>query len=131
MIAFGGVFAASAFALSLIIQITYRPAPLFDRYPVLDEIVGGLLGVLEGFIFLIIFLMIVDPYYGNDLLSERAGIGEFRLLRTIHELLDPTLIADVLRHGVIPVIFAVLGFLFPQDIRDAFARAAQFLLARR
>ena len=131
MIAFGGVFAASAFALSLIIQITYRPAPLFDRYPVLDEIVGGLLGVLEGFIFLIIILMVIDPYYGNDFLSERAGIGEFRLLRTIHELLDPTLIGDVLRHGVIPVIFAVLGFLFPQDIRDAFARAAQFLLARR
>ena len=131
MIAFGGVFAASAFALSLIIQITYRPAPLFDRYPVLDEILGGLLGVLEGFIFLVIILMVVDPYYGNPVVSERIGIGEFRVLRTIHELLDPTLTADILRHAVIPAIFAVLGFLFPQDVRDAFGRAAQFLLARR
>jgi len=34
------------------------------------------------------------------------------------------------RLGVIPVILAVFGFLFPQDVRDAFPRAAA-ALARR
>jgi uncharacterized membrane protein required for colicin V production len=131
MVAFGGVFAASAFALSVIIQVTYRPAPLFDRYPVLDEILGGLLGVLEGFTFLIVFLLTLDPYYNLPAVRETVGAGEFRLLRTIHELLDDTLIADILRTAVIPAMFAVLGFLFPQDIRDAFARAVGSLLARR
>src|SRR5262245_60648121 len=53
MVAFGAVFTASVVTLSLGIQISYRPAPLFPKYPVLDELLGGLLGVLEGFLFLI------------------------------------------------------------------------------
>src|SRR6185369_10980621 len=62
MVAFGAVFVAAAVTLSIGIQITYRPAPLFHRYPVLDEIVGGLLGVLEGFLILVAILLITDPY---------------------------------------------------------------------
>jgi uncharacterized membrane protein required for colicin V production len=131
MVAFLAVFAAAAFTISLGIQLTYRPAPLFNRYPVLDEIVGGILGVLEGFLFLVVFLMILDPYYTLPEIRETVGAGEFRPLRSLHELLDNTLIADILRSTVIPAIFAVVGFLFPQDVRDAFARAAGSLLARR
>lgn len=130
MVAFGAVFTASTVALSLLIQLTYRPAPLFDRYPVLDEILGGILGVIEGFIFLVVLLLILDPYYGLPEVQERVGNGEFTLLRTIHDLLDDTLIAEILRNNVIPVLLAVLGFLFPQDIRDAFPRLASNLLAR-
>jgi hypothetical protein len=63
--------------------------------------------------------------------QETAGAGEFGLLRTIHDLLDPTLIAAILRDTVIPGIFVVIGFLFPPDVRDAFARAGGALLARR
>ena len=63
MVAFGAVFVATAVTLSIGIQIAYRPAPLFQRYPVLDEILGGLLGVFEGFIILIAALLILDPYY--------------------------------------------------------------------
>lgn len=131
MVAFGAVFTASAVALSLGIQLTYRPAPLFHRYPVLDEIVGGLLGVLEGFIILVVILLILDPHYTKPDVQETIGVGEFRLLRTVHEFLDPTLTAAILRDNVIPILFAIFGFLFPQDVRDAFARAAGTLLARR
>jgi uncharacterized membrane protein required for colicin V production len=128
MVGFGAVFTASVVALSLGIQISYRPAPLFQKYPVLDEIVGGLLGVLEGLLFLVAFLVITDPYFHLDAAKEHAGIGEFGLLRTVHDLVDPTLSADILRHSVIPIVLAVLGFVFPQDVRDAFARV---LTARR
>jgi uncharacterized membrane protein required for colicin V production len=122
MVGFGAVFVASAVTLSLGIQISYRPAPLFQKYPVLDELVGGLLGVLEGFLFLIAFLVITDPYFHMDAVRERAGLGEFGLLRTVHDLVEPTLTADILRHTVIPIVLAILGFVFPQDVRDAFAR---------
>lgn len=131
MVAFGAVFVASAITLSLGIQITYRPAPLFNRYPVLDEIVGGLLGVLQGFIILIAILLILDPYFTRPEIKDTAGFGEFGLLRTLHEFLDPTLTAEILRNNVIPVILAIFGILFPQDVRDAFARAGSALLARR
>ena len=120
MVAFGAVFVAAAITLSLGIQITYRPAPLFQKYPVLDEIIGGLLGVLEGFIILIAILLILDPYYNLPEVKATVGFGEFTLLRDLHTQLDTTLIAEILRGSVIPAILAVLGVLFPQDVRDAF-----------
>lgn len=128
MVAFGAVFVAAAVTLSIGIQITYRPAPLFNRYPVLDEIVGGLLGVLEGLIILIAIVLITDPYYTQEAFRERAGIGEFGLLRSLHDWLDPTLTAAILRDNVIPFVLAILGVLFPLDVRQTFAQA---LLARR
>jgi uncharacterized membrane protein required for colicin V production len=129
MVAFGAVFLAAAVTLSLGIQITYRPAPLFQRYPVLDEILGGLLGVLEGLIILIAIVIILDPYYTQPKVRETVGIGEFTLLRTLFDFLDKSLVVDILRHSAIPALMAVLGFLFPQDVRDTFRAAAQ--LARR
>lgn len=131
MVGFGAVFVAAAVTLSLGIQISYRPAPLFPKYPALDELLGGLLGVLEGFLFLIAFLLITDPYFHLEAVRDRPGIGEFGLLRTLHEFVDPTLTAEILRNSVIPVILMLLGFLFPQDVRDAFARALTALTVRR
>jgi uncharacterized membrane protein required for colicin V production len=128
MVAFGAVFLAAAVTLSIGIQITYRSAPLFPKYPVLDEILGGVLGVVEGFIILIAILLILDPHYTQPAVQQNVGFGEFRLLRTLHEFLDPTLTAGILRDNIIPILLAVLGVLFPQDVRDAFAR---ILLARR
>ena len=130
MVAFSAVFVATAVTLSIGIQITYRPAPLFQRYPVLDEILGGLLGVFEGFIILIAALLILDPYYTQPSVRETVGVGEFTFLRTLHDFLDHSLVADILRHNVIPVILGFVGFLFPQDVRDTFRRAAA-LVARR
>lgn len=129
MVGFGAVFVAAAVTLSLGIQISYRPAPLFPKYPVLDELLGGLLGVVEGFLILVAFLLITDPYF--EMVGDQVGRGEFGLLRTLHDFIDPTLTADILRHSVIPVILMLLGFVFPQDVRDAFARALTLLAARR
>jgi uncharacterized membrane protein required for colicin V production len=128
MVAFGAVFLATAVTLSIAIQLTYRPAPLFPKYPVLDEILGGILGVLEGILILIAILLILEPYYLRPDVGDAPGFGEFTLLRTLHGFLDPTLTAAILRDNVIPVILALIGFLFPQDVRDTFARV---LLVRR
>jgi uncharacterized membrane protein required for colicin V production len=130
MVAFGAVFVATAVTLSIGIQITYRPAPLFQRYPVLDEILGGLLGVLEGFIILIAALLILDPYYTQPAVRETVAQGEFTLLRSLHDFLDKSLVADILRHNVIPVILGMVGFMFAQDVRDTFRSAAAFVARR-
>jgi uncharacterized membrane protein required for colicin V production len=123
MIAFGAVFVAAAVTLSIGIQISYRPAPLFPKYPVLDEVLGGLLGVFEGILFLIAILLILDPYYTQPEVKDKIGIGEFQLLRTLHGFLDDTLTASILRHNVIPAFLAIFGLLIPQDVKDNFARA--------
>jgi uncharacterized membrane protein required for colicin V production len=129
MVAFGAVFVAAAVTLSIGIQITYRPAPLFQRYPALDEILGGLLGVLEGIIILTAVVLILDPYFTQPKVRETAGLGEFTLLRTLFDFLDKSLAGDIIRHSVIPAVLAVFGFLFPQDVRDTFRAAVA--VARR
>ena len=131
MVAFGAVFVAAAVTISLGIQLAYRPAPLFEKYPVLDELLGGLLGVLEGIIILVAIFLILDPHYTLPQVKQSIGLGEFTFLRSVHELLDDTLTAEIIRNSVMPAVFAVVGFLFPQDVRDAFPRAASALLARR
>jgi uncharacterized membrane protein required for colicin V production len=118
MVAFGAVFLAAAIALSLGIQMSYRPAPIINRYPVLDEILGGILGVLEGFIILMAILIIIDPYF--HVFSDHVGNGEFAPLRTLHDFIDDALTAQVLRENVIPNVFAIFGFLFPKDVVDTF-----------
>lgn len=120
MVAFAAVFLASAVTLSLAIQLTYRPAPLLTRYPVLDEILGGLVGVVQGIIILIAVFLILDPYYTLPAVQDAIGPGEFTLLRTIHDLLDDTWTAGVLRDAVIPPLLSVFGFMFPADIIDTF-----------
>lgn len=123
MVAFGAVFVAAAVTISIGIQISYRPAPLFPRYPVLDEILGGLLGVFEGILILIAILLILDPYYTLPDVKDHAGIGEFALLRTLHGFLDTSLTASILRNNVIPAFLVVFGLLIPQDVKATFARA--------
>lgn len=123
MVAFGAVFVASAVTLSIGIQISYRPAPLFPKYPVLDEILGGLLGVVEGFLILVAILLILDPYYTQPDVKDHIGIGEFGLLRTLHGFLDNTLTASILRNNIIPGFLVVFGIVIPQDVRAVFARA--------
>src|SRR5260221_12017369 len=51
MIGFGAVFLASAVALSIGIQISYRPAPLFHRYPVAAAMPRRALGLGGAFRF--------------------------------------------------------------------------------
>ena len=119
MIAFGAVFVGAAVALSLGIQLSYRPAPILNRYPVLDEILGGVLGVLEGLIILAAILIIIDPYFLTAP-TQPSGPGEFGPIRGLHDLIDHALSAQYLREHVIPGVLAVFGFLFPKDVLDTF-----------
>jgi uncharacterized membrane protein required for colicin V production len=119
MVAFGAIFAAAAITISVGIQLSYRPAPIIDRYPVLDEILGGVLGVIEGVIIFVAIVMILDPYFRPA--GTPSFAGEFGPLRSLHDLIDDSLSADIARQRIIPGILAVFGFLFPRDVVATFA----------
>jgi len=121
MIGFGAVFVATAVTLSVGIQISYRPAPLLYRYPVLDEILGGVLGVLEGLIIFMAVLIIIDPWFVGAGANPGGITGEFGPLRSLHAFIDDALVATIMRENVIPALFAVLGGLFPEDVVKTFA----------
>ncbi len=52
MIGFLTVFVAAAIAFALVTQSFYKPQPLFEKARWADEIIGGLLGLLEAAIIL-------------------------------------------------------------------------------
>jgi uncharacterized membrane protein required for colicin V production len=126
MVAFGALFLALAIALTIGIQIAYRPAPLFPTYPVLDEILGGLIGLFEGFVFLMILVLVMDPYYSTTA-GDTAAAGEFGPLRSLWQALDPSLTASIMRDSVIPSVVRVVSFLVPEDIRQTFGSIASRL----
>jgi uncharacterized membrane protein required for colicin V production len=120
MVAFGALFLAFWIALSLGIQLAYRPAPLLPRYPVIDEILGGVLGVLEGVLLLVVLLLVTDPYFLGSA-GQAAAAGEFQPVRALHDLVTGSLTAAFLRDHVITNILAGVGFLFPTDVVDTFS----------
>jgi uncharacterized membrane protein required for colicin V production len=127
MVAFGALFVGGAVALSVAIQLAYRPAPLLYRYPVLDEILGGVLGVFEGIIIYTAVLLIMDPYFFDPTVGG-PGAGEFAPFRALHDFIDDSLSAQIERNAIIPSVLAVVGILFPKDVLDTFSAA---VLARR
>ena len=48
MIGFGTVFVAAALAFALVVQGFYKPQPLFAKARFADEIIGGLLGLVQA-----------------------------------------------------------------------------------
>lgn len=123
MIGFGAVFVAAAVTISVGIQISYRPAPLFYRYPVLDEILGGVLGVFEGLLIFMAVLIIIDPYFTGAGIGAGGVIGEFGPVRSLYDFIDDSAVASVFRENIIPGLFVVVGGLFPEDVVKAFAAA--------
>jgi len=119
MVGFLAVFLAAWIALTVGIQISFRPAPLLYRYPVLDEVLGGVIGVLEGIVVLMVFLVITDPYL-SGIAPGSGATGEFGLIRSLHDFIDDSISASILRENVIPGVLNVLSFLFPQSVVDYF-----------
>lgn len=126
MVAFGALFLAFGIALSIGIQLAYHPAPLFPRYPVVDELLGGVLGVIEGGFLIVVLLLVTDPYFLSTA-GTTAAPGEFGFMRTVHDFITDSLTADYLRHSVIANLLALIGFLFPRDVVDAFSSAIRRL----
>jgi len=118
MVGFLAVFVGAAVALSFGIQISYRPAPLLWRYPVLDELLGGVLGVVEGLIIFMALVIIMDPYFGGT--ASGGFAGEFTPLRQLHTFMQDSLFETVFRQSIIPGLFAVVGFIFPTSTVDFF-----------
>jgi uncharacterized membrane protein required for colicin V production len=119
MIAFGTVFLAGSIASTIAIQLFYRPIPLFAQYPLIDEIVGGVLGVIQAGLILGAFFLITDPFFLTS--GQEAGTNEFPFVREIHQAFDGSLTASIVRDRIAPFILALFGGVFPKVVNDVFA----------
>jgi membrane protein required for colicin V production len=117
MIAFGTVFLASWIALTLIIQGFYHKTTLFERSTIVDEILGGILGVLEGVVLIGVMVVIFDSYYRTPAAADPDGL---QLLRSIFLLYDPTATVAIYRDTILPAVFDLLGPLVPSELAALF-----------
>lgn len=119
MIAFGTVFLAASIGATITIQLFYKNVPLFAKYPVVDEILGGLMGLASTGLILAAFFIITDPFFLT--VGVKATTVEFPFVRDIHNAFDGSVTAAVVRDRIVPFILLLLGAVFPPSVRAIFA----------
>ena len=118
MIAFGTLFLVGVIGFALIIQNVYQPQPLFASAPWLDEILGGILGVIEAALLFGIALIILDSYFRIP--GMPVDPDELPFLRQIWTWIDATKTAEIFRSSLIPLFLTATGFFVPEGIKASY-----------
>ncbi len=115
MLAFGGSFLVIYIAGSITAQVYYRRTPLFARASVLDEVLGGILGVIQALLLVGILILVLDSYYHLPLAAPDPD--ELGFLRSIFDFYNPSQMAALFRTSLIPLFFALFGWITPSDLK--------------
>jgi uncharacterized membrane protein required for colicin V production len=115
MLGFLIVFGAASVAFTLVIQGFYKHQPLFEKATFVDEVIGGLLGVLQGLLLIGIVIVILDSFFSIPTIPESGS--ELPFLRGFHGFLDHSGTAELFRSRLIPGFYNVFGLLIPDDLK--------------
>jgi uncharacterized membrane protein required for colicin V production len=118
MVGFGTVFVASALAFALVVQGFYKPQPLFAKARFADEIIGGLLGIVQAGIILGAVLVILGSFFLIPGIAKDPQ--ELIGLREIWTALQSSKIADVFLATFIPAFFSIFDLFIPDSIQVYF-----------
>ena len=118
MIGFLVLFVAAVVALFLVVQGTYSKTQLFASHPVIDEVLGGVLGVVQGLLLLLFLTIILDQHFLYA--PSTATISEVFVLRPFWEALNASGIGAVFHQTVIPNFMGLVGFLVPDYIEATY-----------
>jgi uncharacterized membrane protein required for colicin V production len=117
LLAFAILFGFLTVAFSILIQGFYKHTELSAAHPIVDDVVGGLLGLLEGLILLTIAVVILGSYTLPDPFP-----GEVDQLRWAHDLLiHQSHIAGAILDTVVPPVLHLLSPLLPSDLVSIFS----------
>ncbi len=115
MVAFAASFLVLLGAMTLAVQAYYRRVLLTARLAVVDEIAGGVLGVLIAALVLAALVIAGDNYYHGA--GLQAPAGDVGWMRSAYDALDGSAIVHVARAGLIPGLLAILGPFLPEAVR--------------
>lgn len=118
MLGFLTLFGAAVVALFLIVQGTYSKTEIFARHPVIDEALGGVLGVAQGALLLMFVTIILDQYFLYA--PTEPKVNEVPFLRPFWEALNMSWFGGLLHTTVIPNFLNLVGFLVPQYIKTTY-----------
>jgi uncharacterized membrane protein required for colicin V production len=120
MVAFAALFALSVIVLAIVTELYYERGPFVPRYPLVDPILGGVLGVIEGILLIGVLVLVLDSYFLTPNLIVSAG--EFVFVRDFFNAMDLSRTADIYRSTLFPLFFALIGFFIPEHLRAPYPR---------
>ena len=118
MLAFGISFVVIYMGGSIAVQTFYRRTQLFKRSTVIDEILGGLLGILQALLLVGAMIMILDSFFRIPGIAPDSD--ELGILRDIYRFYDPSQVAILLRDPLIPAFLALFAWITPAGLRALF-----------
>jgi membrane protein required for colicin V production len=118
MVGFLVVFVASSVAFALVIQGFYKPQPLFQKARFADEIIGGILGIVQAALIFGALLIILDSFFRIP--GIPADPDELPFLREIWTAIDSTKTAELFRETLIPFFFLLTGLFIPNRIEEMY-----------
>ncbi len=119
MVGYLTVFVVGSVAFSLVIQGFYKPSPLFPNASFVDEILGGVLGVVEGLLILGAVTIILSSTFAASPPVVRSD-AELPFLRDFWNSLSASGTYGIFRETLIPLFFAIFGWAFSDDIRSIY-----------
>jgi uncharacterized membrane protein required for colicin V production len=115
MLGFLIVFVAATIAFTVVIQGFYHKQDLFKKASFLDEIIGGILGVVQALFLVGFVIIILDSFFRIPTIPKSPN--ELGWLRDLFNLIDPSGTAELFRSRLIPGFITVFGLLIPTDIQ--------------
>lgn len=114
MIGFLAIFLASCLVFAILAQAFVKPQPLFPKARFLDEILGGILGVIEAGLILMCFVVILDTFFRATGIAQDPD--ELPYLRSIYHALNGTAIVGFFEQSIIPAFMMVFAYFVPASI---------------
>lgn len=118
MLGFLTLFVAAVVAFFLVVQGTYTKTEIFARHPIVDELLGGVLGIAQGLLFLMFLTIVLDQYFLYA--PSTAEVAEVPLLRPFWEALNASSFGALLHQTVIPNFINIFGFLLPPYVKATY-----------
>jgi uncharacterized membrane protein required for colicin V production len=115
LLAFVGLFIVGAVGLSILIQGFYRRTDIYAKHPIVDDIIGGSLGFIQGMLLLTVVVIVLNSYTLTS-----AESGDVGILRQVQDLIHKSAIAGGVKDVLAPPLVHVLAFFLPSDLVAAF-----------
>ncbi len=117
MLAFGFLFVLGGVIFTIVIQAFYKHAPISESHPLLDELAGGLLGIVEALLMIGAGIVVLDSFFRAQV---TIGDNQIRFLKDLYGAVNASGTARVFRETLLPVFVTIVGPLLPADIRALF-----------
>jgi len=112
LLAFVLVFLLAAIVLEIAITGFYNRMELYARHPIVDDVIGGMLGVLEGLLILTVVVIILGSYP-----LPIARSGDVSILRDVQDaVVRQSHIASFLHDWIAPTLVHLLSPLLPSEL---------------